>query len=110
MAKIKYTEEFKEEALRAYKELGSAKAAGELMGCSHFAVLQWAKKAKKAASANSVASTGNINPNLLRLANGNDLTAYVGRDITQMQPREIWDFLRLLNVKGDFKIEQTIHL
>lgn len=68
------------------------------------------EKAKKAASANSVASTGNINPNLLRLANGNDLTAYVGRDITQMQPREIWDFLRLLNVKGDFKIEQTIHL
>jgi hypothetical protein len=109
MGTKRYSEEFKREALDAYKQLGSAKAAGELVGCSHFAILQWAKKAK-AASVNVDDRTKDINPCLLKLANGNDLTAYIGRDITQMMPREIWDFLRLLNVKGDFKIEQTIHL
>ena len=45
MGTKRYSEEFKREALDAYKQLGSAKAAGELVGCSHFAILQWAKKA-----------------------------------------------------------------
>lgn len=109
MGNKKYTEEQKQEALELYEQMKSAKAVAELIGCSHLTVLQWAKKAR-AKNQPTQSKTGNINPNLLRLAGGNDLTAYIGRDITQMQPREIWDFLRLLNIKGDFNIVQTIHL
>lgn len=109
MARINYTEEQKHEALELYEQLKNAKAVAELTGIHHQTVCRWVS-ISKAEKQPKASADKEINPNLLRLAGGNDLTAYVGRDITQMQPREIWDFLRLLNVKGDFKIEQTIHL
>lgn len=109
MARIKYTEEQKQEALDLYEQLKNAKAVAELTGIYHQTICRWAS-AKKAAAQKQLPANKDINPNLLRLVCGNDLTPYIGRDITQMMPREIWDFLRLLNVKGDFKIEQTIHL
>lgn len=106
---IHYTQEQKQEAIELYDQLKNLRQVAELTGIYPSTISRWVN-GKNAEKQKLTKADSNINPNLLRLANGNDLTAYVGRDITQMQPREIWDFLRLLNVKGDFKIEQTIHL
>lgn len=107
---VKYTEEQKHEALELYEQLKSVREVSTLTGVSIGTISRWINAKKNSAQRQGPLDGKGINPNPLRLANGNDLTAYIGRDVTQMQPREIWDFLRLLNVKGDFKIEQTIHL
>ena len=53
---------------------------------------------------------GEINPLLLNMAQGNDLTPFIGKDITKMQPREIYAFLRLLNIHGTLTTTNTIEL
>ena len=111
MAQLRYTEEFKERACVLYAELQSSKKVAAILGCSHYAVQQWVKQAtKKSAPIPNNRQTDGINPLLLKMANGNDLTPFIGKDITKMQPREIWDFLRAINVKGDIIIEQRIKL
>lgn len=54
--------------------------------------------------------TSSVNRSLLELAGDNDLSAYVGKEITRMSLREIITFLRLLGVKGKLTIEQTLKL
>lgn len=105
----RYTSEQKREALELYERIESSVVVAERVGCSPGSVMNWVRKARKQEQP-VTDQAKDINPLLLKLANGNDLTPFVGKDITQMMPREIWEFLRLINVKGEFKIEQTIHL
>lgn len=44
------------------------------------------------------------------MADGNDLSAFVGKEICKMTPREIYKFLELLNIKGDLMVVQKIRL
>ena len=77
----RYTQDFKDNAVLMYKEIRNAKKVAEQLGVSHFAVCSWIKKA------NANKQTEGINPLLLNMAQGNDLTPFVGKDITKMQPR-----------------------
>lgn len=100
----RYTQDFKDNAVLMYKEIRNAKKVAEQLGVSHFAVCSWIKKA------NANKQTEGINPLLLNMAQGNDLTPFVGKDITKMQPREIYAFLRLLNIHGKITTKTIIDL
>lgn len=100
----RYTQDFKDKAVLMYNEIRNAKKVAEQLGVSHFAVCSWIKKA------NANKQTEGINPLLLNMAQGNDLTPFVGKDITKMQPREIYAFLRLLNIHGKITTKTTIDL
>ena len=100
----RYTQDFKDNAVLMYNEIRNAKKVAEQLGVSHFAVCSWIKKA------NANKQTEGINPLLLNMAQGNDLTPFVGKDITKMQPREIYAFLRLLNIHGKITTKTIIDL
>lgn len=100
----RYIQDFKDNAVLMYKEIRNAKKVAEQLGVSHFAVCSWIKKA------NANKQTEGINPLLLNMAQGNDLTPFVGKDITKMQPREIYAFLRLLNIHGKITTKTIIDL
>lgn len=100
----RYTQDFKDNAVLMYNEIRNAKKVAERLGVSHFAVCSWIKKA------NANKQIEGINPLLLNMAQGNDLTPFVGKDITKMQPREIYAFLRLLNIHGKITTKTIIDL
>lgn len=100
----RYTQDFKDNAVLMYNEIRNAKKVAEQLGVSHFAVCSWIKKT------NANKQTEGINPLLLNMAQGNDLTPFVGKDITKMQPREIYAFLRLLNIHGKITTKTIIDL
>lgn len=100
----RYTQDFKDNAVLMYNEIRNAKKVAERLGVSHFAVCSWIKKA------NANKQIEGINPLLLNMAQGNDLTPFVGKDITKMQPREIYAFLRLLNIHGKITTKTIINL
>ena len=100
----RYTQDFKDSAVLMYNEIRNAKKVAEQLGVSHYAVCSWIKKA------NANKQTEGINPLLLNMAQGNDLTPFVGKDITKMQPREIYAFLRLLNIHGKITTKTIIDL
>lgn len=119
MARNQFTQAQKDEAVQLYKSgLGSYTIAKRI-GCSYKAVLNWVKNAGipsqgrfnlQPKQPTPTPTKGEINANLLRMAGKNSLTPYVGRVITEMQPREIYDFLRLLNLQGTLTIKQTIFI
>ena len=111
-----------------YMDGKSSYAVAKEMGISHMSVQAWVKESgfetrprndteKRQTLGISLGEPkvpkkegGGINPLLLSMANGNDLSAFVGKEITKMTPREIYKFLELLNVKGRLVIEQEIIL
>jgi len=101
----RYTQDFKDNAVLMYNEIRNAKKVAERLGVSHYAVQSWIKKANQQNK-----PTGEINPLLVNMAQGNDLTPFIGKDITKMQPREIYAFLRLLNIHGTLTTTNTIEL
>lgn len=101
----RYSQEFKDSAVRMYNEIRNAKKVADNLGVSHYAVQSWIKKANEQRKPN-----GEINPLLLNMAQGNNLTPFIGKDITKMQPREIYAFLRLLNIHGTLTTTNTIEL
>lgn len=103
----RYTQEFKDSAVRMYNEIRNAKKVADNLGVSHYAVQSWIKKANERKQPQA---TSDINPLLLSMAQGNDLTPYIGKDITKMLPREIYAFLRLLNIHGKITTTFTIEL
>lgn len=118
MAFVNYTKEFKDKAVEMYIDCQSGREVAKELGISAGTILSWVKAAgfasKKEESAPAETSTKQenpqINPLLLNMAQGNDLTAFVGKDITKMQPREIFKFLELLNIKGTLIVEQKVKL
>jgi uncharacterized protein YjcR len=115
----RYKDEDKAEVLRLLAEGYTYKEVAELTGVSLTSIDNWkngpARKAKREitrtgdAPARQSPATG-INPLLIKMANGNDLTEFIGKDITKMQPREIFRFLGLINVKGELVISQKIKI
>lgn len=129
MAKSIYSQEFKDKAVMMYIDGKSSKEVGDELGISHMSVQAWVKKAgfetrrpgkNNGAEEKQVVSMsaplppkkadGDINPLLLSMADGNDLSAFVGKEICKMSPREIYKFLELLNIKGDLVVVQKVRL
>lgn len=103
MANVSYTDEQREAALGLLNDGLTMREAAEKTGISVGTLCKW-NNSQKANSKNS----GFIHKSLLDLAGDNDLTPYVGREITKMTVREIVTFLRLLGVRGRLTIEQTL--
>ena len=129
MATSTYTQEFKDKAVMMYIDGKSSQDVGRELGISHMTVQAWVKKSgfetrkpgrhtdaeeKQVVSMSAPLppkkTDGDINPLLLSMADGNDLSAFVGKEICKMTPREIYKFLELLNIKGDLMIVQKIRL
>jgi len=129
MAKSTYSQEFKDKAVMMYIDGKSSMEIGKELGVSHMSVQAWVKKAgfetrrpgknngaeeKQTVSMSAPLppkkTDNDINPLLLSMADGNDLSAYVGKEICKMSPREIYKFLELLNIKGDLVVVQKVRL
>lgn len=132
MARATHSQEFKDKAVMMYMDGKSSYAVAKEMGISHMSVQAWVKESgfeirPRSSHADGTGKRqtlgvslgepkipkregGGINPLLLSMANGNDLSAFVGKEITKMTPREIYKFLELLNIKGRLVIEQEIIL
>lgn len=126
MGYISYPKETKDKAVEMYIDGKAADTIAAEIGCSNKAVLTWVQNAgfetrgrggsrKRTTSinlhaTNCTADSKGINPLLLSLAGDNDLTPYIGKEITKMQPREIFRFLELLNIQGKLTLKQTVTL
>lgn len=117
MGRGKYSPEVKKQVLQLVQEGWSIKDIVEMTGVSSTTIDNWKfnRLQKKTLTGKEHAAIfaeneKNINPLLLNLAKGNDLTPFVGKKITEMQPREIFKFLETLNIKGELIIEQKIKL
>lgn len=129
MATNTYTQEFKDKAVMMYIDGKSSMEIGKELGVSHMSVQAWVKKSgfetrkpgnhSRAEKIQDISKStplppkkteGDINPLLLSMADGNDLSAFVGKEICKMTPREIYKFLELLNIKGDLMVVQKIRL
>lgn len=115
--KKRYTDDKKAEVLHLLAEGYTYKEVAELTGVSTSSIDTWkngpARKAKRQTTRtgdNRQSPATGINPLLIKMANGNDLTEFIGKDITKLQPREIFRFLGLINVKGELVISQKIKL
>lgn len=105
MAHKHYSKQEINEALSVLRAGASVSEVAALVGASDNTVRRWRREDMK----NGI-TENKINPLLQQLAGSNDLSRFVGRDITTMQPREIWDFLRAINVKGTIITQQSISL
>ena len=129
MAKSTYTQEFKDKAVMMYIDGKSSMEIGKELGVSHMSVQAWVKKAgfetrrpgkntgveerqvvSMSAPLPPRKTDNGINPLLLSMADGNDLSSFVGKEICKMSPREIYKFLELLNIKGDLMVVQKVRL
>lgn len=128
MAGVSYPQEFKDKAVMMYIDGKSSADIGKELGCSHMAVQAWVKKSgfeTRSRGKRTAVEEGNtslkeqnapkkecngINPLLLSMADGNDLSAFIGKEICKMSPREIYKFLELLNIKGDLMVVQRVKL
>ena len=108
MARISYPEEKKIEALELLNAGFTSLEVSKQMGISDNTIRRW-KQINEQGKKRGY-DTSSINRSLLELAGDNDLSAYVGKEITRMSLREIITFLRLLGVKGKLTIEQTLKL
>lgn len=114
-----YKDSVRAEVLHLLAEGFTYKEVAELTGVSTSTIDMWkngpARKGKR-----EITNVGDcparqspvtdINPLLIKMADGNDLSDFIGKDITKMQPREIFKFLELINVKGELIISQKIKL
>lgn len=115
------SKELKERAVEMYIDGRSAKEISAELGCSKGSVFNWVaregfevrdRKGKAIVPKPQPLAVAkvDINPLLVNLAQGNDLTPFIGKEICKMQPREIFKFLELLNIKGELKLEQRVKL
>lgn len=110
-----YPEEMRANAVALYKECGNMSEVARVLGVSDYTVQRWLHKAGvkhyrflATEGKTTPANQGDINPLLLSMADGNDLTKWQGRDITTMQPREIYAFLKDINIHGQLFVNQKI--
>jgi len=108
-------------ALELYKEEVSIRDIANTLGCGISTIQRWAKKAglgprqvqnksTKVEREPTKEQDAPINKLLLNMACGNDLSKWVGRSITSLQPREIYEFLRAINLEGELKVTQTVRI
>lgn len=97
-------------ALDLHKEGASMRDIAKTLGCGHSTVYGWIKKANSPKSDATKEQDAPINKLLLSMACGNDLSKWVGRSITSLQPREIYEFLRAINLEGELKVTQTVRI
>lgn len=109
--KIKnYTRDEIQTALDLHKEGASMRDIAKILGCGISTVHGWIKKASAPKSDATKEQDASINKLLLNMACGNDLSKWVGRSITSLQPREIYEFLKAINLEGELKVTQTIKI
>jgi transposase-like protein len=108
MAAKNYPQETKQEALELLNAGFTSMEVAQQMGISDNTIRRWKQIHEQGKKRGY--DTSSINRSLLELAGDNDLSAYVGKEITRMSLREIITFLRLLGVKGKLTIEQTLKL
>lgn len=106
MARVNYTEEKRAEVIELLKSGFSKKEVAEKTGLSYGTIRRWCSL--DAQNKKRGYAPGEINKSLLELAGDNDLTPYIGKEITKMTVREIITFLRMLGVRGKLTIEQTL--
>ena len=110
----RYTQAEKQEVMRLVDEGYKYKEISEMTGVSTSTIDSWKYgryKKRGLLITPPTQTTGSvINKYLLEMANGNDLTPYIGKDITKMMPREIYAFLRLLNLRGKLTTTSSIEL
>lgn len=108
-------------ALELYKEGASLREIAFTLGCGISTIQRWAKKAgleprhvqnrpTKVEREPTKAQKEPVNNLLLNMARGNDLSKWVGRPITSLQPREIYEFLRAINLQGELTITNVVKL
>lgn len=108
MARKGYPEEKKIEALELLNAGFTSIEVAQQMGINYNAIRRWKQLNEQGKKRGY--DTSSVNKSLLELAGDNDLSAYVGKEITRMSLREIITFLRLLGVKGKLTIEKTLKL
>lgn len=106
MARVDYTEEKRAEVLDLMRSGFSQKEIAETTGVSENTIRRW--RNLDAQNQKRGYAPGEINKSLLELCGDNDITPYIGKEITKMTVREIITFLRLLGVRGKLTIEQTL--
>lgn len=117
MAKRIYKEDEIQTALALYKGGASLRDIADTLGCAVATVHYWVKKSKRQSDNKEDVPTpttkeqdASINKLLLNMACGNDLSKWVGRSITSLQPREIYEFLKAINLQGELKSTQIIKI
>lgn len=110
-----YPKEMRDQAVELYKKCENMSQVARELGVSDYTVQRWLHKAGiknyrflALEERTTPANQGDINPLLLSMADGNDLTKWQGRDITTMQPREIYAFLKDINIHGQLFVNQKI--
>ena len=106
MARVDYTEEKRAEVLGLVRSGFSKKEVAEKTGLPYGTICRWCNL--DAQNQKRGYAPGEINKSLLELCGDNDITPYIGKEITKMTVREIITFLRLLGVRGKLTIEQTL--
>lgn len=111
-----YTKDEIQTALDLHKEGMSQQSIANIIGCGIASVQRWISKASASSDNNEnlpappTKAPEPINKLLLNMACGNDLSKWVGRSITSLQPREIYEFLKAINLQGELKSMQTIKI
>lgn len=108
-----YTKDEIQAALDLHKEGASYREIANTLGCCIATVGDWVKKSKADSTPKAVPTQTqkvSINNLLLNMACGNDLSKWVGRSITSLSPREIYEFLKAINLQGELKVTQTIRI
>lgn len=105
-----YTKEEIQSALDLHKGGASMRDIAKMLGCGTSTVFGWIKKASAPKSDATKVQKERINSLLLNMARGNDLSKWVGRSITSLQPREIYEFLKAINLEGELKVTQTVKI
>ncbi len=106
-----YSYDIKARAVQLYREGAPVSDIAQQLGVNRATIGKWANNAglwRKRPREKKQDEP--VNPLLLGMANGNDLSAFRGRTLLSLQPREIWDFLRALNIKGDIQCTQVMQI
>lgn len=100
-----------QKAIDLHRGGASKSEIARTLGCGYSSVNRWIQGTSQHANAAPTEKQQEpINNLLLNMARGNDLSKWSGRPITSLSPREIYDFLKAINVKGELKVTQTISI
>lgn len=105
----RYPKELHQRAIAMYRETGNMSAVARQLNVSDYTVQRWLHKAgikrynflNNELPSEKIKTESTINPLLKVMAGSNDLSQWQGRDITTLTPREIYDFLRAINLQGE---------
>ena len=114
-----YTEEMREKAYalldEGYALLDEGYAPREVaakLGVAPNTIYTWKcrREAKESKLSAPEAERVAVNPLLLQLSAGNDLSKWAGREVLSLQPRELFALLRALNIEGELTLTQKVNI